>query len=382
MSIRQLRAAHVARRVRHGHRRDPRRAHDLRDRRDRHDLLDDQHDPPHRRRHGARDGHQPRRRGDRPRRGASRTHSTSTTPIDAQAGRRRRHHLQRPDPHRVGVGQRQHRQLRHRRRWRQAAVQARQRHGHLGRACTSRTRCVPTPPSRRARASTTRRRARSWSRSPARAATASRASRSPPRRPAVAPAITDPIDPTDVDGCAYVLKVPPGTYNLTITKSGYIDTTQTLLPITQSVVVTAGAATPVAFQHGPRHTYTVKYAANSTRDGQAADQPRRDVLRQSAAGPLTESAPGTRKLYPWAAGYQAVGGNPTTCAAVDPEKWAADTTKEAGAARLQGPRRRRWRRHPSRRHGRRERRHPRIVEHTTLDRRRAVIEHRRQPRMR
>jgi type II secretory pathway pseudopilin PulG len=32
--------------------------------------------------------------------------------------------------------------------------------------------------------------------------------------------VTDPLDATDVDGCTFVLKAPPGTYNVTLSKAG------------------------------------------------------------------------------------------------------------------------------------------------------------------
>jgi hypothetical protein len=135
---------------------------------------------------------------------------------------------------------------------------------------------------------------------------------------------------TDADGCSYILKAPPGTYNLTTTKAGYINTDQQLLPVTQSIVVTAGAATAVPLQQDLAQTYTLKFAANSSRTVKLPTNLDVTYFGQAAAGPLTETAPATRKLYPWAAGYQAIAGNPTTCAAVDPEKWTETSTKFGG----------------------------------------------------
>jgi hypothetical protein len=150
--------------------------------------------------------------------------------------------------------------------------------------------------------------------------------------------IADPPDPTDVDGCSYVLKAPPGTYDITSTKTGYINTAQQLLPVTQSITVTAGAATPVAMQEDLAMSYTLKYAANSVKTGIKLPT-NLDVtyFGQAAAGPLNEPGTGTRKLYPWQAGYQVIAGNPTNCAAVDPEKWGSNTTKYAGVRALAVP---------------------------------------------
>lgn len=126
---------------------------------------------------------------------------------------------------------------------------------------------------------------------------------------------------TDADGCSYVLKAPPGTYDITTTKAGYINTAQQLLPVTQSITVTAGAATPVALQEDLAQSYTLKFAANSSRTVRLPTNLDVTYFGQSAAGPLNETATATRKLYPWTSGYQAIAGNPTTCAAVDPELW-------------------------------------------------------------
>ncbi|MGN6503125.1 MAG: type IV pilus modification PilV family protein [Pseudolysinimonas sp.] len=144
-------------------------------------------------------------------------------------------------------------------------------------------------------------------------------------------------DPTDVDGCSYILKAPPGTYNLTTTKAGYINTAQQLLPVTQSIVVTAGAATPVALQQDLAQTYTLKFAANSSRTVRLPTNLDVTYFGQSAAGPLNETATGTRKLYPWAAGYQAIAGNPTTCAAVDPELWTETSSLNDGVRAAKVP---------------------------------------------
>lgn len=144
-------------------------------------------------------------------------------------------------------------------------------------------------------------------------------------------------DPTDADGCSYILKAPPGTYNLTTTKAGYINTDQQLLPVTQSIVVTAGAATAVPLQQDLAQSYTLKYAANSARTVKLPTNLDVTYFGQAAATPLTETATASRKLYPWAAGYQAVAGNPTACAAVDPEKWAESTTKYGGLRALKIP---------------------------------------------
>ncbi|MEO7897345.1 MAG: hypothetical protein ABIR65_08625 [Pseudolysinimonas sp.] len=138
---------------------------------------------------------------------------------------------------------------------------------------------------------------------------------------------TDPIDPTDSDGCAYVLKAPPGTYTVTLSKTGYITTAQQLFPLPQTITVAAGAATSVPVQADLAMNYTVKYAANSTRTVRLPTNLDVTYFGQAAANSFNVLGTGTsRKLYPWLSGYQAIAGNPATCAAVDPEKWEDVTT--------------------------------------------------------
>ena len=150
--------------------------------------------------------------------------------------------------------------------------------------------------------------------------------------------LTDPFEATDVDGCAYSLKAPPGTYNLTTTKANYIDTNQNLLPITQSITVAAGAATPISLQQDLAQTYNIKYAANSTLTAKLPTNLDVTYFGQNATAPLNEAGTTTRKLYPWTAGYQLIAGNPSTCTATDPEKWTASgTTKLAGVRVLKVP---------------------------------------------
>jgi hypothetical protein len=138
---------------------------------------------------------------------------------------------------------------------------------------------------------------------------------------------TDAIDPTDSDGCAYVLKAPPGTYTVTLSKSNYITTTQATFPLPQTITVTAGSATPVQLQADAAQNYTLKYAANSALTAKLPNNLDVTYVGQAAAGSVYETpAPSSRKLFPWVSGYQALAGNPLTCSALDPEKWAEAAT--------------------------------------------------------
>ena len=75
--------------------------------------------------------------------------------------------------------------------------------------------------------------------------------------------ITDTIDPTDVDGCTYVLQVAPGKYKIEVERSNYIDSNQVAVPSYTQQVVAAGTTTSASFQYDNAGTFTLDYAATS-----------------------------------------------------------------------------------------------------------------------
>ena len=52
-------------------------------------------------------------------------------------------------------------------------------------------------------------------------------------------ALSPPAAATDVDGCSYLLKVPVGTYTISVSKTGYVGTNE-LATQSKPVAVTAG----------------------------------------------------------------------------------------------------------------------------------------------
>ena len=103
----------------------------------------------------------------------------------------------------------------------------------------------------------------------------------------------------------------------------------------------------------------MKYAAQLDPHRQAADQPRHHLLRQGdRGGPLTRPRPAPASCTRSPRAITAVAGNPTTCAAADPEKWAVSTTKYAGTRGLASPVVVGRLSGPAGRHGRRRRHHP------------------------
>ncbi|WP_164863611.1 hypothetical protein [Agromyces sp. LHK192] len=171
------------------------------------------------------------------------------------------------------------------------------------------------------------------------------------------------VEPTDVEGCSFLLGVTPGTYTVTLGKAGYIDFAQATNP-TRTGVVTAGGSTAFAFQYDRQSSFPVRYASNALRlPSQTPPVPAQKIEYPAelsttyvnangvwnVASPVTEAgnanapALGTgtaaRSLHPYPAGYQAFAGPyaDTTCEVHDPEAWAPDTTATPPAIGLRAP---------------------------------------------
>ncbi|WAB84824.1 prepilin-type N-terminal cleavage/methylation domain-containing protein [Microcella daejeonensis] len=144
--------------------------------------------------------------------------------------------------------------------------------------------------------------------------------------------------PTDAQGCTYILKVTPGNYNVSVSRSGYVDVAQNATS-TITVGVTAGAAASVGFQYDRAATFTARYAPSVT--GPAPIIPNNMVTTflssYGAHQSTATNANMTRAiaLHPFAAGYEAVAGAYAApneanqgCLAPDPAAWP--TTEQAG----------------------------------------------------
>jgi type II secretory pathway pseudopilin PulG len=137
-------------------------------------------------------------------------------------------------------------------------------------------------------------------------------------------ALGDPIEATDIDGCAFALKVVPGTYKVTVSKTGYLSKVdqQAAAPFKDDLQVVAGATATAAFTYDDASSFTLKYAANST--ATVILPTNLDVVMTGGLADIVKTLPGSpQKLYPMVAGYQAVAGVPTTCKNVDPANWTA-----------------------------------------------------------
>ncbi|MEY2847802.1 MAG: hypothetical protein RI885_467 [Actinomycetota bacterium] len=138
--------------------------------------------------------------------------------------------------------------------------------------------------------------------------------------------------PTDAQGCTYILKVKPGNYKVSVSKSGYIDANQETTG-SRVVGVSAGAAASVGFQYDIPAKFTAKFA------GDYSATPVRIPLNLDASflstygtyvSSVTNNSALSRQvsLHPFAAGYQVIAGKyvPKTttsdgCLSPDPSQW-------------------------------------------------------------
>lgn len=136
------------------------------------------------------------------------------------------------------------------------------------------------------------------------------------------------IPATDSDGCTFALKVDPGKYSITISKTGHVSAdNQTAGTQKLAQTVTAGSTLPLNFQYDLAATLTPKYAANSTRNPSIAS----NMPIHFVGGSANKAEPtpvGSEKLFPKTNGYLGITGAFLTCAAVNPDNWTANATKQ------------------------------------------------------
>ncbi len=141
-------------------------------------------------------------------------------------------------------------------------------------------------------------------------------------------ALTTAVPLTDVQGCSYALKVTPGNYTVTLSKSGYVDPKLDPMP-SKPVQVTAGSAASTTFAYDSGSTFAFTYASNYTGGGGSPKLPTN--LDTSVFGPLNVKdfvgTVGSATIYPGAAysvfagAYVPVAGTSPTCLDVDPSQW-------------------------------------------------------------
>lgn len=151
-------------------------------------------------------------------------------------------------------------------------------------------------------------------------------SATPDAVPNGATTLTSTPSATDAEGCTYILSVVPGTYDVKITRSGYLDVNQNSSPVSV-VSVSAASAASVSYQYDQAGTMTVSYPAATSIPTNL------DTSYISTYGTFTTSTPvSSQALYPFPSGYQTIAGNyddPALpgggCASPDPAAWLAGT---------------------------------------------------------
>jgi prepilin-type N-terminal cleavage/methylation domain-containing protein len=154
---------------------------------------------------------------------------------------------------------------------------------------------------------------------------------SPSSTPNGATALTVAPAATDAQGCTYILKVVPGNYDVTVSRSGYVDVNQAATSTT-TVGVTAGASASVGFQYDDAGDFTMTYISNypsagvkiPTNMGTSFLSTYGTFVSPGTTNNLTR----TVSLHPFTAGYSVLAGryvepngSSAGCVAVDPEEW-------------------------------------------------------------
>ena len=155
---------------------------------------------------------------------------------------------------------------------------------------------------------------------------------------------TQPAD-TDVNGCTRAIGLTPGTYTVTLTKTGFKDVNQVDSP-SKTVIITAGANQAISFQYDATATYRTNYIPwpqDYAPSNTAVLLPTNldTTFINSTSGAYTTAAPAASvALHPFPSGYTAIAGTPgtagtaTACAATDPRAWQASTS--GGPSRATG----------------------------------------------
>jgi type II secretory pathway pseudopilin PulG len=141
---------------------------------------------------------------------------------------------------------------------------------------------------------------------------------------------------TNPEGCSYLLKVKPGTYDVSALRTNFVDKNQATTSVT-AVGVAAGAAASVSFAYDLAGTLTVDYAtdvAGTTLLPNDLHTTWRSTYAAYTPLNVGSVTPQTFRLHPFGSGYQVFAGSylastpvlPATpsslgCIAVDPAAW-------------------------------------------------------------
>ncbi|MBO1740299.1 prepilin-type N-terminal cleavage/methylation domain-containing protein [Leifsonia sp. TF02-11] len=140
---------------------------------------------------------------------------------------------------------------------------------------------------------------------------------------------------TDIQGCSYILKVTPGTYDVTVSKAGYIGADNVMLGSdTQTIGVGAGASASASFQFDNAGLFPTALASNAGATTGILFPSGLDLSFLNSFGPSVTSYTGSAiARHPFIDGYTVLAGkyiNPAvsssaTCLAIDPQAWPSKT---------------------------------------------------------
>lgn len=135
---------------------------------------------------------------------------------------------------------------------------------------------------------------------------------------------------TDSEGCTYVSGVAPGTYTVSVARSGYVDSTQQVSPSQQSVKVSAGSSGAAAFAFDQAATYSYQYATTPDSGAVLPTNLQLSVTNAVSGTKVYDRSPTSVSLFPFPSGYQAVAGSyaaddsadaASTCLSPEPGTW-------------------------------------------------------------
>jgi prepilin-type N-terminal cleavage/methylation domain-containing protein len=145
---------------------------------------------------------------------------------------------------------------------------------------------------------------------------------------------------TDVMGCSYVLKVPPGTYAVTVTKSNSVDPLQNTAP-SRTVTVTAGASTSAGFTYDDAGTVGMSYPTSGS--VQAPNNLVDTFVSSNGVYNTTATTPSSVKLFPsteydsFPGAFVAKTDSNAGCLSPDPGHWPDTTDAQGHTLRASAP---------------------------------------------
>ena len=147
-------------------------------------------------------------------------------------------------------------------------------------------------------------------------------------------ALTTAPSPTDQQGCAVILNVKPGNYDVSISRPGALipsvdSITQQAIP-SLKVEVIAGASAFAPFQYDVASIFTLKYASNYVGAVTLPNSLDKTFATDNRIYVTTAAAP--FYLHPYPSGYSVIAGklaasgsSVSSCSSVDPAAWPAAT---------------------------------------------------------